>query len=568
MTAPIVLIIDHSPTQALRLQIALEEEGCEVKVAGTPEAALEILRNEEMDLAVVDFSLPGMQGDELCRMIRRNANTRNLPLMLLTDAENDEVLRPGLESGVDDALPKSASLESLLFRLKALLEKSRQKTRIPDCNSIFGKGRLLVVDDSPTYREFLAQQLTDGGYSVVVADGAESARAKLAHSEFDVILIDLVMPVVDGIQLCRELDQVRLTMRNPFSILMLTAHEGKDEMTRGLDAGADDFIGKSSEPVVLRARISALLRRKFFQEENLRISRELEKKELETLRARDEREAALARAILAEKLEVTSRRLREAQIQLIHSEKMASLGQLVAGIAHELNNPLAFVSSNVENISGWLQAIEPEVTPHLSAPSLHKWVKSQRRLADATQGIERMAELILKLRTFSRLDEGEFKVVDIHEGLDSALVLLRHRVKARMFVTKDFCSDGLLGCLPGPLNQVFLNLISNALDAIGEEGTVTLTTQREEWHFVIQVTDTGPGIPVELIDRVFDPFFTTKAVGQGMGLGLSISYSIVQAHRGSIEPHRSPTGGTAFEVRLPLNLETLLRDPVEGTKIQ
>lgn len=568
MTDISILIVDASPTQALRLQIALEEEGYLVRVAGDPEAALKILSDEIMDLAVIDDYLPGMRGDELCRLIRANETTQNLPLVLLTVAENEESQTRGIESGADDYLPKSTSLETLMFRFRALLGNSARKTRIFDESFEFGEVRLLVVDDSPTYREYLSQQLEEEGFSVVVADGAASARTILAQTDFQVILVDLMMPVVNGIQFCRELDQTRVTQKNPFSILMLTAHEGKEDMTRGLRAGADDFVGKSSEPAVLKARISALLRRRFFQQENLRISRELEEKEVEARRASDEREAALVRAVMAEKLEETSRRLRETQSQLIHSEKMASLGQLVAGIAHELNNPLAFVSSNVESITGWLQTLSPEVVPNLSPSGLQKWDKTSRRLTDAAQGLERMAELILKLRTFSRLDEGEFKEVDVHEGLESVLVLLRHRFKGSIVIEKDFCSNGHLGCLPGPLNQVFLNLLSNALDAIEEKGTVSLLTQRDKTHFVIKITDTGAGIPLELKDRIFEPFFTTKPIGQGMGLGLSISYSIVRAHRGKIELHANPQGGTCFEIRLPLDLANLLQDTDEGTVLQ
>ncbi len=560
-----ILVVDDSPTQALRLQIALEEEGWEVSVAGDPQTALALIRSEGLDLAVIDFYLPGMQGDELCRLIRMDFNTRNLPLMMLTVAENDEFLRKGLESGADDYLPKSAGIEILILRLRALLRKSNRSGRTLANDAYLGKGRILIVDDSPTYREYLGAQLCEEGYFVLTADGAVSARQHLAQPEFDIVLVDLMMPDVDGIEFCRELERMRLDLRNPFSILMLTAHEGKDEMTRGLEAGADDFVGKSCESAVLSARIRALLRRKFFQEENLRISRQLEEKELEALRAHSEREAALARAELAEQLEETNRRLREAQSQLIHSEKMASLGQLVAGIAHELNNPLAFVSSNVDNVGAWLQALNPEVEPCLSPPSLRKWAKSSQRLADAAQGLERMAELILKLRTFSRLDEGEYKVVDVHEGLESVFVLLRHRLKPPLVVKKDYCSDGTLACLPGQLNQVFLNLISNAMDAVGEEGVITVTTRREPEQFVIAVSDTGPGVAPEHINRVFEPFFTTKEVGQGMGLGLSISYGIIRAHKGRIDLHVSPYGGsTTFEVCLPLDFEPQHNESLEG----
>lgn len=560
-----VLIVDDSPTQALRLQLALEEEGWEVLTAGEPEAALDILSHQALDLVVVDFYLPGMQGDELCRLIRMNVNTRNLPLMMLTVADDDEFQRKVLESGADDYLPKSADLDVLMVRLRALVRRSDRVGRILTEDAYFGKGRLLVVDDSLTYREYLCQQLSEEGYAVHAAEGAEPARQLLAHHAFDVILVDLVMPGVDGIQLCRELNEARLSLRSPFSILMLTAHEGKEEMTRGLEAGADDFVGKSCEPAVLRARLRALLRRKFFQEENLRISRELKEKELEATRARAEREVALARAALVGELEEANRKLKETQVQLIHSEKMASLGQLVAGIAHELNNPLAFVTSNVSTVQGWLQALAPEVESGLTDAGRRRWSKTAQRLTTAHEGLERMAELVLKLRTFSRLDEGEFKVVDVHEGLESALVLLRPRLK-EVAIERDFCSDGTLGCLPGQLNQVFLNLMSNAVDAMEGRGLLRLSSRREPGYLVVTVTDSGPGVAPEHAPRIFDPFFTTKPVGQGMGLGLAISYGIIEAHRGRIEWNSEPERGTSFALWLPDDLELRLTQDPEGSE--
>lgn len=563
MTRPRVLIVDDSPTQALRLQIALEEEGWEILLAATPEQALALLVNEQFELAVIDFYLPGMQGDELCRLIRMNLNTRSLPLMMLTVADNDEFQRKGLDSGADDYLPKSADLEVLLIRLRSLIRKSPGSGQIVSNDSYSGKGRLLVVDDSATYREYLVQQLSKEGHTVVGADGADHARQCLAQNAFDVILVDLMMPEVDGIELCRELDLARISQRNPFAILMLTAHEGKGEMTRGLEAGADDFVGKSSEPAVLRARIRALLRRKYFQEENLRISRELKDRELETTRAQAERATALAKASLVEELEAANHRLRKTQVQLIHSEKMASLGQLVAGIAHELNNPLAFVSNTVHNVREWLKTLESESQGLLSESSLRRWEKTNQRMGSVAEGLDRMGELILKLRTFSRLDEGEFKVVDVHQGLESVLVLVRHRMKPPVHLVRAYCDEMIVGCFPGQLNQVFLNLLSNALDAIDGAGTITVATHFEAQHGVITVSDTGSGVSPDNCSRVFDPFFTTKPVGQGMGLGLAISYSIVKAHRGRIELHSSPDQGASFAVWIPLDLEERLAQKQE-----
>jgi len=226
---------------------------------------------------------------------------------------------------------------------------------------------------------------------------------------------------------------------------------------------------------------------------------------------------------------------------------------------------LAFVSNTVHNVREWLKTLESESQELLGEKSLRRWEKTHQRLGSVAEGLDRMGELILKLRTFSRLDEGEFKVVDIHQGLESVLVLVRHRIKPPVNLVRDYCGDFFLGCFPGQLNQVFLNLLTNALDAIQDSGTITLSTRLEDEHSIISVSDTGPGVAPENLSRVFDPFFTTKPVGEGMGLGLAISYSIVKAHRGQIELHACPEGGVRFEVWIPRDLEAQLAQTQEAS---
>jgi two-component system NtrC family sensor kinase len=558
-----IVIVEDSETQALKLRYILEEEGLEATCCPTAEAALEALNSSLPDLVVVDYHLPGIPGDELCRRIRMNVNTRGIPILMLTAEETHAAELRGLESGADDYVPKSADPDILLLRIHALLRKARaQASVLSPGDAYFRRARLLVIDDSPTYLEFLAEELGQEGFTVERATGGAEGLGRIEREAFDCVLVDLVMPGMDGIEVCRRLTEMRRTMDNPIVVLMLTAHEGKEDMTRGLEAGADDFVGKSSDMAVLKARIRALLRRKFFQEENQRIIEELKNKELEAVRARAEKEAAEARAALAEKLEEANRgleeanrKLKEAQAHLVQSEKMASLGQLVAGIAHEVNNPLAFVSNNVFTVEQTLSRIGPEAEPHLSPASLERLRKLRVYLKDAGQGLERVRDLVLKLRTFSRLDEGEFKTVDVHEGLDSVLLFLHHKMKNRIEVEKRYGPDGTLSCFAGQLNQVFMNIISNAVDAIKGEGKITVATGQEDGMFVISVKDTGRGIPEAVRGRIFEPFFTTKPVGQGTGLGLAISYGIVQAHRGGIEIHSQEGQGTEFIIKVPLDLK-------------
>src|SRR5277367_3260389 len=239
---------------------------------------------------------------------------------------------------------------------------------------------------------------------------------------------------------------------------------------------------------------------------------------------------------------------------------MASLGQLVAGIAHEINNPLAFIVTNLFIAESGLDDLNPELEPHLSEASLNRLRKARTRLEEMREGLNRVKELVLQLRTFSRLDEGELKTVDIVEAIDVVLLLLNHRMNGRIRVEKHYVPERALYCYAGRLNQVLMNLIANAVDAIASqgvgEGRIVLSTSQTPESFLISVLDTGAGIPEEIRSKIFDPFFTTKPVGQGTGLGLAISYGIVKDHGGTIEVHSEVGVGTEFVVRIPRDLES------------
>jgi PAS domain S-box-containing protein len=309
-----ILVIEDSLTQALKLQLMLEGEGCEVVCAATAERAIEELNLNVPDLVIVDYHLPGVRGDEVCRRIRMNMSTRGIAILMLTAEETDAAELHGLEAGADDYISKSVDDDILMLRVRGLLRKSSAQTPLMfGLESALSSARLLAVDDSPTYLEFLTGELRSEGYSVETATSGVAALEKFASGTFDAVLLDLVMPEMDGIEACKRIVERRRAMDTPSVILMLTARENKEDMTRGLEAGADDFVGKSSDLAVLKARVRALLRRKFFQEENQRIARELKTKELEAVHARAEKEAAETRAALAEELNRANDRLMETE---------------------------------------------------------------------------------------------------------------------------------------------------------------------------------------------------------------------------------------------------------------
>lgn len=287
-------------------------------------------------------------------------------------------------------------------------------------------------------------------------------------------------------------------------------------------------------------------------------------------------------------LEQTLQELRQTQAQLIQTEKMSSLGQLVAGVAHEINNPVSFIYGNLQYANQYTQDLlhllqlyqqyypEPASEIHTTTSDIELDFLVQdfpKLLNSMKMGTERIRDLVISLRCFSRLDHAEKKLVDIHEGIDHTLLILQHRLKARgencgIQIIKEYGDLPLVECYPGELNQVFMNIISNAIDALEDlkvenfnqptklpSATPTIwirTKLQDQSRVVIRLEDNGPGMPEAVKQRIFDPFFTTKPVGQGTGLGLSISYQVVEHHGGQLKCLSTPGQGTEFVVELPL----------------
>jgi signal transduction histidine kinase/HAMP domain-containing protein len=281
-----------------------------------------------------------------------------------------------------------------------------------------------------------------------------------------------------------------------------------------------------------------------------------------------------------EKLNTALAELKETQSQLVQSEKMASLGQLTAGIAHEINNPINFVSANVRplqrDIASLLEVLRryAEIDPSNGVAEKIAEIRSLRdeleldyvveEIDQLIKGIEdgarRTAEIVRGLRNFSRVDESDLKRTNVHEGIDSTLILLHNIYKDRIEVVREYGELPEIECFPGQLNQVFMNLLTNAVQAIDGTGTITIRTASTGDAIRIEIADSGPGIPASIRERIFDPFFTTKDVGKGTGLGLSISLGIIRKHNGTIAVDSPPGGGTTFTLTLPV-------DHVEETEV-
>jgi DNA-binding response OmpR family regulator len=552
-----ILLIDDSPTFRAVLAEALEADGYRVSLAASGEEGLRVAALERPDAIVVDGVLPGMDGSTVIRHVRLDAALRRVVCLLLTESDDMEAELRALDSGADAFVNKREDVAVILAKLRAVLRGSAERFSAAETRSLQGPSRILAVDDSHTYREALGSALRAEGYDVIQVGSGEEALEILSIQSVDCVLLDLVMPGIGGTETCRRIKGSPVVRDVP--VLVLTSLDDRAAMLETLGTGADDYIQKSAELDVVKARVRAQLRRRQVEDETRRVRERLLRSEIDAAESRRARDLAEMRAALVEELEAKNlalgramSELQNTQAQLIQAAKMASLGGLVAGIAHEINNPLAFSLSHLATVKKSLGRAEVALGPALEAPAVRdNWGRARKRIDEMTVGLERIRELVVKLRTFSHIDEGEWRRVSIQGCIESVLLILAHRTRERIEIETSYGSPDELECYPGLLNQALMNLISNSIDAIAGLGKIRIETGLVDGSYQICVRDTGSGIPAELRDRVLEPFFTTKPVGEGTGLGLSITYSIVQKHGGSLAIECPESGGTAVTLRLP-----------------
>ncbi|MFN2106188.1 MAG: sensor histidine kinase [Candidatus Promineifilaceae bacterium] len=459
-------------------------------------------------------------------------------------------------------------------------------------------GHILVADDNRVNRMKLSRNLEQQGHTVETAENGQEALEMMRDKPFDVLLLDILMPVMDGYQVLEKMKDDATLRYVP--VIVISSLDEINSAVRCIEMGAEDYLTKPFNPVILKARLDASLRRK---------------------RLRDLEQAFV-----------------QQEATLRQNEKLATLGKLSAGMAHELNNPAAATKRGAAqlldriaamqdvhlklgslDLSGEQQALLMSLNEkaRLSAkqPSdldslarsdreyeLESWLEDKGiedaweyapelvdfgfteedlgQLADAFtpeqlsavfawldstfsvyglleeigEGAARISDLVKALKSYSYLDQAPVQMVNIHDGLDSTLVILRSKLKGNVNVRREYDPDlPLVEASGGELNQVWTNLIDNAIDAVGEEGAITIRTSHDDRWVNVEIEDNGEGISEATLPHIFDPFFTTKEPGKGTGMGLNISHNIVvQQHNGRLDVESQP-GRTVFQIRIPRN---------------
>ncbi|MEL6351974.1 MAG: response regulator [Cyanobacteria bacterium J06627_28] len=449
---------------------------------------------------------------------------------------------------------------------------------------------ILIVDDNPNNLSVLAETLRYANHEVRIAMDGESALKQVMLNQPALILLDVMMPGIDGFETCR-----RLKAEAQFSdipIIFMTALTNEDAKVQGLSLGAVDYISKPFQDVEVLARVKIHLQRseliRSLQVRNQQLAEEIDKRHTsEELNRKLESCIEVSTAVLSE----ASEHYHHTQRQLVKSEKLSSLGELVAGVAHEINNPIGCITNNVEfvaehgenllahiaeyesmlnaNIDKLDAADVERLKQHAAKIELDYIAEDFPALIESmvTSG-DRIQAISQSLRTFARADTTKKQPYCLHEGIDGTLLILRHRLKCTddredVVVIKNYGELPNISCYPGQLNQVFMNILANAVDAVdacsglfartAQAPTISISSTVEDGSVIVTISDNAGGMPESVRVRIFESQFTTKTAGKGTGLGLSIAHQIVTLnHQGQISCLSEQGVGTTFRIALPI----------------
>jgi len=549
-----ILIVDDLPENLQLLSDALLNLGYTVRSVTSGRMALKTVQVKRPDVILLDVKMPEMDGYQVCKILKHNENFNSIPVIFLSALDDVFDKVTAFKSGGIDYITKPFQIEEVVARLENQLTIQRQQW-------------------------LLEQEVSQRRETEEVLYHSRALLASVLNSSLDgVAAMEAVRDRTTG-----DIEDFRCLVANPV-------------IARALGNRREDTIGK----LVVKRLLSHLdpelfdrfvnvvetgetLQQNFYYKSQQSswfhfVAVKLGDGFAITIRditARKKAEFQLQQQ--AESLELTLRELKRTQAQLIQSEKMSSIGNLVAGVAHEINNPVNFIHANLRPANEYFQDLlnllklyqehfpEPptQISSQIDAINLDFLKEDLLKLLNSMRiGTDRIREIVLSLRNFSRHDESEYKRVNIHQGIDSTLMILQHRLKqtrenSEILVIKDYGQLPPIQCYSGQLNQVFMQLLNNAIDSVsaqcmGEQGEIKIKTQLLSNNRIsINISDNGLGIPQEIQSKLFDPFFTTKPVGKGTGLGLFISHQIVvNKHGGNLYCNSKIGQGAEFVVEI------------------
>ncbi|MEA5619364.1 response regulator [Cronbergia sp. UHCC 0137] len=552
-----ILLVDDIPENLQLLSNLLINLGYSVRSVTSGRMALKTVKIKRPDVILLDIQMPEMDGFQVCQAIKADENLYNIPVIFISALDDVFDKVTAFKSGAIDYITKPFQIEEVAARLENQLTIQRQQ-------------------------RILEQEISNRKEAEEVLYQSRALLSSVLNSSLDgIAAMQAVRDPITG-----NIDDFRCLVVNPV-------------IARAFGNKREEMVGK----LILKQILSHIEPELFDEFVNIvEIGQPLERDfyypsgnsswfhfvavklgdgfaiTIRDITARKQSEFQLQQQ--AKNLEITLHQLQRTQAQLIQSEKMSSLGNMVAGVAHEINNPVNFIHANLIPASEYLQHLlylvqlyqqhfpnpPAEIKAQLENIDLDFLQQDIIKLLDAMEnGTNRIRNIVLSLRNFARLDESELKRVDIHQGIDSTLMILQHRLKAtpdrpEIIVIKEYGKIPLIECYSGQLNQVFMNLLDNAIDAlevkfIEAERQIKIRTEVLNSHRVlIKVSDNGLGIDPELQSKLFDPFFTTKQVGEGTGLGLFISYQIVvNKHGGDLYCQSILGKGAEFVIEIPIS---------------
>jgi two-component system NtrC family sensor kinase len=535
-----VLIVDDDKIIREQLEKELKRNFFNTLLAADGKTALEKLSENKVDILILDVKLPDMDGLEVLQQVKEK--TPGCEVIVVTGFGTREIAVQSLRRGAIDYIDKPLDMEDLFAALGRAQEKLSEKEELSYENTV------LVIDDEEVIVKRLKKFLEKEGYAVFTALNGKEGLAVIASNKIDVVITDIRMGDMDGIEVIQKAKKLYRDIEG----IVVTGHTDQELTVRSLRAGACDYITKPINLDTLLFSIKKatekinLNRNQLYRNRELKISKEIISKMNEELERR---------------IQERSQELSQTQAQLIQTSKLATLGEMSAGLAHEMNQPLGGISLTARNFQKLME--RGKLTEEELAAGL----------TDIDSLVKRMSKIIQHIRTFARQDTLKFIEVDLNETIEAALGLLGEQLRLHEIeVVRELAPDlPRITGEPYQLEQVWINLITNARDAVEEKGkriaadkgkvsdykkVITISTRcsskNKATSLEVAVVDNGIGIAEGQKEKILEPFFTTKEVGKSMGLGLSISYGIIENHKGTIKVESNEGEGCGFSVMLPI----------------